>query len=81
MVVAENRLSTDLVQAGLNSHATTWPTRMLHYQDARGIEELRTTLASMLQHTFMKSGGTRRVAAAWSVQEERKTHVSHDSAL
>jgi hypothetical protein len=54
MVVAENRLSTELVQAGLNTHATDWPQSMLYYQDARGIQELRSTLAHMVQRTFMK---------------------------
>lgn len=54
MVVAENRLSSELVQEGLNTHATDWPKSMLYYQDARGIQELRTTLAHMVQRTFMK---------------------------
>jgi hypothetical protein len=54
MVVAENRLSSELVQAGLHSHATDWPKSMLYYQDARGIPELRSTLAHMVQRAFMQ---------------------------
>lgn len=52
MVIAENRLSCDLVQAGLNKYATEWPASMLHYQDARGIPELRSACAHMLQRTL-----------------------------
>lgn len=54
MVVAENRLSSDLIREGLLQHAADWPPSMLHYQDARGIPELRAALAHMVQRTFMK---------------------------
>lgn len=54
MVVAENRLSSDLIREGLLQHATDWPPSMLHYQDARGIPKLRAALARMVQRTFMK---------------------------
>jgi 1-aminocyclopropane-1-carboxylate synthase len=56
MVVAENRLSSDIIRDGLLQHAADWPTSMLHYQDARGIPELRATLSHMVQRTFMKVG-------------------------
>jgi hypothetical protein len=54
MVVAENRLSSDIIRDGLLQHAADWPASMLHYQDARGIPELRATLSHMVQRTFMK---------------------------
>lgn len=54
MVVAENRLSSDLIREGLLQHAADWPPSMLHYQDARGIPELRASLSRMVQRTFMK---------------------------
>jgi len=56
MVIAENRLSSDLVQAGLDKYAVGWPASMLYYQDARGIKELRSSVASMLQRTIAQVG-------------------------
>lgn len=56
MVVAENRLSTDLIVEGLAQHAADIPANMLYYQDARGIIQLRETIAHVLQRTFMKVG-------------------------
>jgi aspartate/methionine/tyrosine aminotransferase len=58
MVVAENRLSTDLIVEGLAQHAADIPANMLYYQDARGILELRETIAHVLQRTFMKVGAS-----------------------
>lgn len=56
MVVAENRLSTDLIVEGLAQHTADIPANMLYYQDARGIIELRETIAHVVQRTFMKVG-------------------------
>jgi hypothetical protein len=69
MAVAENRLSTDLVEAGLKQHALDWPGSMLFYQDARGIQELRASLARMAQRTFMQVRSS--AAAQWL------RHVAH----
>jgi hypothetical protein len=53
LAVAENRLTTDLVQQGLQAH-TSFPAHMLYYQDMRGIAELRQAIAGMLQDSFMQ---------------------------
>ncbi|KAF8066189.1 ACS8 [Scenedesmus sp. PABB004] len=52
-VVAENRLSCDLVAAGLAKHGGAFPEHLLHYQDMRGIPELRAALVGLLRDTFM----------------------------
>jgi aspartate/methionine/tyrosine aminotransferase len=53
LAVAENRLTTDVVQQGLQAHSS-FPAHMLYYQDMRGIPELRQAIAEMLQDSFMK---------------------------
>uniref|UniRef100_A0A383W6B0 Aminotransferase class I/classII large domain-containing protein n=1 Tax=Tetradesmus obliquus TaxID=3088 RepID=A0A383W6B0_TETOB len=53
LAVAENRLTTELVQQGLQAHGG-FPAAMLYYQDMRGIPELRQAIAGMLQDSFMQ---------------------------
>ncbi|WIA13905.1 hypothetical protein OEZ85_002476 [Tetradesmus obliquus] len=53
LAVAENRLTTELVQQGLQAHSG-FPAAMLYYQDMRGIPELRQAIADMLQDSFMQ---------------------------
>lgn len=53
LAVAENRLTTELVQQGLQAHGG-FPAAMLYYQDMRGIPELRQAIADMLQDSFMQ---------------------------
>lgn len=78
MVVAENRLSSDIIRDGLLQHAADWPASMLHYQDARGIIELRTTLARMVQRTFMKVCADIQSAVEQQQQHhEAKSWLSH----
>ncbi|WIA34053.1 hypothetical protein OEZ86_012431 [Tetradesmus obliquus] len=54
LAVAENRLTTELVQQGLQAHGG-FPAAMLYYQDMRGIPELRQAIAGMLQDSFMQA--------------------------
>lgn len=53
LAVAENRLTTELVQQGLQAHGG-FPAAMLYYQDMRGIPALRQAIAGMLQDSFMQ---------------------------
>lgn len=62
LTVAENRLSTELMQQGLMAHSS-FPPHMLYYQNMRGIPELRSSIASMLQETFMAVGKRNGAAA------------------
>ncbi|KAG2483578.1 hypothetical protein HYH03_017585 [Edaphochlamys debaryana] len=52
--VAENRLTSDLVQERLSASAADFPQDALCYQNMRGITELRSALARLLEATFMK---------------------------
>lgn len=78
MVVAENRLSSDLIVQGLGKYAADFPATMLHYQDARGIPELRATLARLVQRTFMQVRRVGRCAGGFGQQDAVLVH--HTSA-